>query len=68
MTDKRMIELEIKVAYQEDLLQDLNQIVIEQQTQISRLDTVCKQLIEHIKSLQTNLPHEAEGDQTPPHY
>lgn len=68
MTEQRIIELEIKVAYQEDLLQDLNSIVTQQQQQIDRLETVCKQLVEHLRNIQTNHYSEAEGNQTPPHY
>lgn len=68
MTENRVTELEIKVAYQEDLLQDLNRIVIQQQSQIDRLDTICKQLTEHIRSLRMNPNNHPEDDQKPPHY
>lgn len=68
MTENRLIELEIKVAYQEDLLQDLNEIVTRQQRQIDRLELICHQLNEHIKNLQTNHGLSEAVDQTPPHY
>lgn len=67
MSEQRFVDLEIKVAYQEDLLQALNQIVVEQQQQIARLEMSCQWLNERIKSLQES-GFETEGDQTPPHY
>lgn len=68
MTENRLIELEIKVAYQEDLVQDLNQIVTRQQRQIDRLEQVCHQLTEHLKNIQTHHGLSESVDQTPPHY
>lgn len=49
MNDNRIIELEIKTAYQEDLLQELNKIVSQQQHQIIRLEVTCKMLNDRIK-------------------
>lgn len=68
MHEDRIIELEIKVAYQEDLIQELNKIVSQQQQQISRLETTCKLLNERIKSLLNVVNAEENIDQTPPHY
>lgn len=68
MNENRIVELEIKVAYQEDLLQDLNRIVIDQQAQIDRLDKMSKLLLEHIRTLQTHSSVDDEGIQIPPHY
>ncbi|MEQ1635636.1 MAG: SlyX family protein [Methylococcales bacterium] len=67
MNEQRFVELEIKVAYQEDLLQDLNQIIIKQQQQVERLEATCKMLHERIKSLQER-GAELDVDQAPPHY
>jgi SlyX protein len=44
MSDKRIIELEIKLAYQEDLTQTLNDIVTHQQRQIDQLENSLKML------------------------
>ena len=69
MDEARLIELEIKVAYQEDLLQDLNRIVSQQQQQISRLEATCKMLNDRIKSISTAAQHSGEmTDEIPPHY
>ena len=69
MNDDRLIELEIKAAYQEDLLQVLNKIVSEQQQQIQRLEKTCQLLNERINSLSTESGgNGASVDEMPPHY
>ncbi|TAL49947.1 MAG: SlyX family protein [Methylovulum sp.] len=72
MNDERIIELEIKAAYQEDLLQALNQVVSRQQQQIERLEATCSVLNERIKSLSADGRHgEDTGGNSyeiPPHY
>ncbi|MGR8942503.1 MAG: SlyX family protein [Gammaproteobacteria bacterium] len=69
MNEERIIELEIKVAYQEDLLQSLNQVVSRQQQQIDQLEAICRLLNERMQ----NLPAEtgtaaAPVHEIPPHY
>ncbi len=68
MNDERLIELEIKAAYQEDLLQALNKIVAGQQQQIARLDATCRMLNERIKSLSVEAGAGENVDEVPPHY
>ena len=68
MNDDRIIELEIKTAYQEDLLQELNKIVGQQQQQIDRLEATCRLLNERIKSLSTVSGSGEVIDEVPPHY
>jgi SlyX protein len=68
MNDDRIIELEIKVAYQEDLLQLLNNIVSQQQQQIDRITATCSLLNDRIKSLSTEGSAGENVDETPPHY
>ncbi len=69
MNDNRIIELEIKTAYQEDLLQELNKIVGQQQQQIGRLEAKCRILNERIKSVSAEGIGGAENsDEVPPHY
>lgn len=71
MNDERIIELEIKAAYQEDLLQALNNIVSQQQQQIDRLEKTCKLLHDRIKNI-SNEPQFGENTsndyEIPPHY
>ena len=69
MNDDRIVELEIKAAYQEDLLQTLNNIVSAQQQQIQRLEKTCQLLNERINSLSSEGMGGGENiDEVPPHY
>ena len=43
--DKRITELEIKVAYQEDTIQQLDRVICQQQDQIDSLKKQMTQLI-----------------------
>ena len=67
MNDERFTELEVKLAYQEDLLQALNLIVTKQQDQISRLEETCKFLDRRIKTVDGNTIID-QGAEVPPHY
>ena len=66
-TDHRLTELEIKASFNEDLLDQLNQVVIRQQQQ---LDTLVRQ----IETLRQRIPEAGSGvfsragDDLPPHY
>lgn len=67
MSEQRLIELEIKAAYQEDLLQELNLIVAQQQEQIHKLEQTCQLLHERMSSLNLE-KFEGAVDPPPPHY
>ena len=67
MTEERVTELEIKLAYQEDLLQTLNNIVCKQQEQIGRLEMTCKVLGERIQALSEPVGNHQDFE-IPPHY
>lgn len=69
MADDRLIEIETKLAFQEDTIQALNAIVCQQQKQIEQLDATVKLLIDRYRQLSA----EAETShkpvhEIPPHY
>jgi len=68
MSDERLIEIETKLAYQEDLLESLNKLVIGQQDRIDMLETLCRRLLDRMKDIKE--PGETGGEQyeVPPHY
>ncbi|MBT8112756.1 MAG: SlyX family protein [Gammaproteobacteria bacterium] len=65
---QRIIELETKLSFQEDLLQELNSHVITQQADIDKLTELCKLLKDQYKEIVSSLPDAASGDEVPPHY
>ena len=65
--DKRITELEVKLAFAEDLMEELNRTVFRQQQQIEQLQQEVRELRQQV---QTSLPA-APGnpsDEVPPHY
>jgi len=63
MIEERLISLEIRFAHQDDFLDQLNKIVVAQQSRIERLE---KEMLElrRVTDPETNL----EKNQKPPHY
>ncbi|NBV75584.1 MAG: SlyX family protein [Methylococcaceae bacterium] len=70
MNTDRIIEIEIKLAYQEELIQVLNETITEQQLQLRKLEETCRLLNEKLKSLAQNLPDRSSAtlNERPPHY
>ena len=69
MTENAIIELEIKIAYQEDLLQTLNDIVAKQQLRLDALEYAYQSMSEKMASLVLKLPEESAPQyEIPPHY
>ncbi len=66
MNNDRITELEIKLAYQEELIDTLNGIVANQQLQIGKLEETCKLLHSKIESVATAEKNQPEPP--PPHY
>ena len=65
--DRRFIELETKLAHQEQLLSELDRALASQQAQMTRLEQLCQSLIERFRSMsEASPPH--TGDERPPHY
>jgi len=64
-----IIDLQTKVAFQDSLLEELNQVIVDQQDQISRLELAIETLKVQINTMQTSL-HQEVGQQheVPPHY
>ena len=65
--EKRLVELEIKASYAEDLIDKLDQVIVRQQQQIDLLNQELRSLRQQLQSAdapgQRNL-----RDDLPPHY
>ncbi len=68
MDEDRLIEIETKMAHQEQLLTELNAVLTDQQAQISRLESLCQSLIDRLNSLVDNAATGQDTDERPPHY
>ncbi len=68
---QRLIDLEIKVAYQEQTIDELNNALIKQELALQKLERVSRELLRRVDSIDANA--EAGGlpsasDEVPPHY
>ncbi len=68
VTEERLIKIETKLAHQENLLAELNDVVANQQAQITRLERLCGTLTDRIRSLSDAGPDDQVAEQRPPHY
>ncbi len=66
-SDARIAEIEIKLSFNEDLLEELNRTVVRQQQRIDDLERLVRDLR---LQLQRSLPAEsgASAHEIPPHY
>lgn len=70
MSDTRFIDLETKLAYQEDAAHQLSDVVARQQQQIDTLEAALRALIDRVNNLniQEGAAKNAPADEVPPHY
>lgn len=66
MSEARITELEVKLAFAEDMLETLNNTVFRQQEQIERLLREVRELRDQLQSLPTE--PRSLFDELPPHY
>lgn len=64
----RITELETKVAFQELIIEELNQSLIEQQFAIDKLQTQIRHIAEKLKGAQVSLVASRSEETPPPHY
>ncbi len=68
MGEKRLVEIESKLAHHEHLLFELDDVVTRQQAQISELETRCRLLRERLRTIDAALPADSASSERPPHY
>ena len=66
--DARLVELESRVAHQENLIDALNAQLVEQQARLSHLEALNRELVSRFRSLVAAMPAAEAEDQPPPHY
>lgn len=66
--DEKIIDLETKFAFQEDLLKQLNDVIIEQADEIKKLQTDLNRLQQYVESGGDSGIKDAKDEKPPPHY
>ncbi len=66
--EARLNELEMRVAFQDDTIQALNDIVADQQRQLEQLASMIKVVNRQVKSLDPGTSRSDGDEPPPPHY
>jgi SlyX protein len=68
LLDNRFLDIETKLAYQEDLVASLNQIVSAQQRKLDELEAAYRKLVDRVVEQSEELAALRIEDAPPPHY
>lgn len=68
MSDSRLEQIEVKLAYQEDTVRELSDVIYRQQRLIDALEQRCRQLEARIISIASASSPSSPEDEKPPHY
>jgi len=68
MSEDRLVDIEVKLAHQEQMLIDLNEVVTGQQARIMQLEEICGSLADRVRSIGEAMPADGPQDERPPHY
>jgi SlyX protein len=68
MIEERLINIETKITFQEDLIEELNKTVYQQQKKLDRLEAICASLVRHIESMDEARNEGVSANERPPHY
>lgn len=66
--DDRLVDIEIKIARQEDLVDAMNRTLYQQQRKIDELEALCAALARHIKEMREAASEAGPANEKPPHY
>jgi SlyX protein len=67
MKEDRLIDLETRIAFQEQAIKDLNEVIYQHQKTIDRLTAVCDSLVKQNKDFSAS-DMEGPANEKPPHY
>ena len=68
MSEERFVDLETRLAHQDQLLNELNDVVTAQQAKIMQLEELCKALIQRVRAAGDGMSEGDPDDERPPHY
>ncbi len=69
MDEERLMDIEVKIAFQDKTIKELNQVVYEQQQEIDRLGSLCELLLKRTREFSNFVPgSDGPADDPPPHY
>jgi SlyX protein len=68
MIEDRLVDIETKLSYQEDLVEELNKTVYQQQQKLEHLQAICEALARELRALAEAGNDGKSANERPPHY
>jgi len=68
MNEDRLVEIETKMAFQENTIKDLSDAIYNQQKQIDDMNKILKLLVDQVDDSSGISPRGNLQDEKPPHY
>lgn len=68
VTETKFIDLETRIAFLEDSVDDLNKMVYQQSKKIDDLYAIIQNLSKNMKQVQSDIGEIKPMDEVPPHY
>lgn len=65
---EEIVELQTRIAFQDGVIEQLNQVVTDQQQQIDRLERRMEKLLGQVEALQADHVIQQTNEPPPPHY
>ena len=66
--EERIEELEMKVTFQDQLIEDLNQSLIQQQLDFRKFTRILENVVSQVENIGTDNPLSNSAESPPPHY
>jgi len=68
--ESRLDEIESRLAFQDDMIERLNEIIVRQDSELARLELQVKALADKYNDLaeSSTMPGAVSGHEVPPHY
>lgn len=67
MTEEKLIDIETRLAYQDDAIQALSDVIYQQQQQIDKMEKQLQLMVGKLQDLSQNQPNNLDHER-PPHY
>ena len=68
MIEEHLENIETKISFQEDQIEELNKTVYQQQQKLERLEAICEALAREIRALAEAGNDGKSANERPPHY
>lgn len=66
--EERITDIEIQLMHHQNMIEQLNEVVTRQQSEIDSLQADIKQIMEHLQKIYPSVVRDVQDEEPPPHY